>query len=152
MNTKPSDTQFVRDYQSAWDWLSVSANASFQAENRFRHLYAQIAKRGIEAADKEDAVPDGLNSLRQIYFHPTEEEREELRNLYLDWQAYKIIHQEKTAAHDHLKRTGSSLKAIDTLNNKIAMDTFHRFVAYLEQLGSDSIKSMVTRAIKIKAD
>ncbi|GAO37016.1 metal-dependent hydrolase [Sulfuricella sp. T08] len=97
--------------QEAWDWLSVSCDAATRAESRFRNLFNKIAQRGIDEARRENPAQPSLVDLRDIHFQPTEEEKQQLRDAYLEWQAFKIIWAEKEEAYSFVKDTGRPFSA-----------------------------------------
>lgn len=88
--------------QEAWDWLSVTSNAIVQSRLGLERLYEIIAKRSIEAANKEYPVPENGWIQREVYFQPTQDEREKLLQLYNEWQFYKTLHEEYWESYEHV--------------------------------------------------
>ena len=59
---------------------------------------------------------------RKPQFTPTEDEREELRNLFAEWAAYKMIHAEKVAEFTRIKITGRELSIDDRMDIHFGSD------------------------------
>ena len=104
MKNKESDSNINDLLQNAWDWLSVTSDAIARSRYGFERLFEKVAKRCIDEAEKENPSPENNWILRDVYFNPTQEEREELRNLYNEWQIYKTLHKEKVEAYEYVKR------------------------------------------------
>jgi hypothetical protein len=104
MKNNDSDTNINDVLQNAWDWLSVTSDAIGRSRFGFERLFEKIAKRCIDEAEKENPSPENDWILRDIHFNPTQEEREELRNLYNEWQIYKTLHKEKVEAYEFVQR------------------------------------------------
>jgi hypothetical protein len=92
--SKKSDEEYQKNYQEAYDWLAVSCYAATSAKGRFRKVFDEVAKRGIAEKKVEHPETDVVH-LDDVYFVPSDMERQAMREAYMEWQAYKLLWEEK---------------------------------------------------------
>lgn len=107
------DIQFARDY------LSASADASKTAESKFRKLFEKVVVRGIESAEKDNPSSQDFYFSRNVYFVPSDDERESLIRLYLEWKAYDEIHHEKVDEYEYIVKHKKKLDRNEIYFSKI---------------------------------
>jgi hypothetical protein len=131
-----SEIEYIKNHQQAYDHLSASCNASTAAEQKFRILFNKIVQRGIN--DKyQDGKDDTTTDLNNVYFIATDDESKLLRDLYCDWQAYKVIWQEDDDKLMFLKIHGKVLDSNERvkLNNaKEKINLWHKAYKYIYKL------------------
>jgi hypothetical protein len=127
---------YQKSYQRAFDYLSATCHASTTAENKFKKIFDEIIQRSIDdkyADGKDDSVVD----LNNVYFIATDDEKTKLRELYLEWQAYKLLWQEKDDELNYLKANGKELnlqERADDSYQKNKMEFLHSVMKIISHL------------------
>jgi hypothetical protein len=116
--SKNVDVEYQKSYQKAYDFLSVSCDAATTAEKEFRNLFGKISQRSIDEKYL-DGRNDSSVDLNSVSFIATDVERKLLREFYLEWQAYKVIWQEREDELTYLKNSGKVKTRIDIHAGKI---------------------------------
>lgn len=128
MKNNDSDSNINDVFQNAWDWLSLTSDAIVRSRLGFERLFEKIAKRCISEAEKENPSPENGWIQRDIYFTPTQEEREELRSLYNEWQIYKTLHKEKVDTYEYVQR---HKKAYEGQKSRIYLDLAESIIKFI---------------------
>ena len=120
---KKTDDKYQEHWREAFDWLSACCDAATSAECEFRNIFKSVVERGIAEKKKKqlDLGPEVV-SLAQVLFRPTDEERKAMRDAYNEWQAYKLIWEEKEEELKYLETHGEPLKR-DIKTNKLLSDS-----------------------------
>jgi hypothetical protein len=104
-------------YQSIQDSVSVACTAANLAEHRFRTTFEAISKRSIDEFrqyDNSDSIASG-----SIPISVTPEELRIIRESYVEWQAFKLLWDERLEEREFWERYSRKMSWEDKNRTKL---------------------------------
>jgi hypothetical protein len=95
----------------AEDAANVASSAARAAEHRFKSLYDSISRRSIEDFRRDD--DSTARAYGPIPFAATESDLVALRDSFSEWQAFKLMWEEKLEERGFFQKHGRAMNATD---------------------------------------